>query len=346
MTLVLPSPRRIPVVPRPRQGELSGSYLARVARANRTDLRSFLTLLGSLPSALTGESPDLQTIMLTLNEAAFTRLIAYTGLDAEQLITAIPSLAPRTISPPGEPPAIRLSFVKTSATDCPGCRQRRDGTHADTRLLSHQTACLRHGYWLFGEGRGQRLDLITRPSVATAQRRLERIASRRGPHATMQAYEIASEYLQRSWRIDHHPHWYPVLLDRWQQRLRAAGAFTAQATWQLPAWAVHPECTALAAVFASPYWAALAVPAPDRRHRLFYQRLLAELAVDKGTQLRTMRIFDPLPGDIQEQARWGRILSDSEWAAPPAATAVPKTIPFIDITDDYERSVRRFLGSG
>ena len=55
-----------------------------------------------------------------------------------------------------------------------------------------------------------------------------------------------------------------------------------------------------------------------------------------------MRIFDPLPGDVQEQARWERILSDPEWGAPPAATAARKTIPFIDITDDYERSVRRF----
>jgi hypothetical protein len=284
-------------------------------------------------------------MVLTLNEAAFTRLLAYTGLDGGQLVRAIPSLAPRAISPPGEPPAIRLSFAKTLATDCPGCRQRRDGAHADTRLLSHKTACLRHGYWLFGQGGGHRLNLAAIPEVAAAQQRLDRIASRRGPTAAMRAYEIASGYLQYSWRSDYHPLWYPALVDRWQQRIRSAGALPAETTWQLPSWALHPECTAMAAVFASPHWASLAVPAPDRTHRLFYQRLLSELAVDNGAQLRTMRIFDPLPGDIQEQARWGRILSDPEWGAPPAATAVPKTIPFIDITDDYERSVRRFLGS-
>ena len=73
MTPVLPPPRKIPVVPRPRHGELSGSYLARVARANRTDLRSFLSLLGSLPSALSSESPDLAVMVLTLNEAAFSQ---------------------------------------------------------------------------------------------------------------------------------------------------------------------------------------------------------------------------------------------------------------------------------
>jgi hypothetical protein len=84
--------------------------------------------------------------------------------------------------------------------------------------------------------------------------------------------------------------------------VRTSGAIPACTTWQLPGWAVHPECSALAAVFASPDWAALAIPVPDRRHRLFYQRLLAELAID-GTRLRTMRTVDPLPRDIQEQAR-------------------------------------------
>ena len=161
----------------------------------------------------------------------------------------------------------------------------------------------------------------------------------------LRAYEIASGYLQHSWRIDYHPHWYPTLVDRWQERVRTAGALPTHSTWQLPGWAVHPECTALAAVFASPHWTALAVPMPDRRHRLFYQHLLAQLAIENTPPLRTMRIFKPLPGDIQEQARWGRLLNDPEWGAPPPATAIPKTIPFIDITDDYERSIRRLPGT-
>ena len=48
----------------------------------------------------------------------------------------------------------------------------------------------------------------------------------------------------------------------------------------MPWWAVHPECTALAVMFANPYWAKRAVPEPDRRHRLFYQHMLAVLGVD------------------------------------------------------------------
>jgi hypothetical protein len=341
MTPVFPTPRKIPIVPRPRHRELSGSYLSRVAHANRTDLCSFLSLLGQLPPTLSSETADLAIMVLTLNEAAFTRLLAYTGLDGGQLIRAIPSLAPRAVSPPGEPPAIRLSFVKTLAADCPGCRLRRGGAYADTRLLSHKTACLRHGYWLCGQGSGQRVNLAAIPEVAAAQRRLERVASRRGPTAAMHAYEIAGGYLQYYWRIDSHPLWYQDLLERWHQRIRAAGAASARTTWQLPGWVVHPECAAIAAVFTSPYWAALAVPTPDRRHKLFYQRLLGELSLS-DTPLTTMRTFDPLPRDIQEQARWGRLLSDPDWGAPPPAAATAKAIPFIDFADNSERSIRHF----
>jgi hypothetical protein len=343
MSLMLPPPRQIPVLPRPRHGELSGSYLARVARANGTDLRTFAGLLGRLLSPTPAEGLDLAVTVLTLNNAAFTRLLAYTGLAGDNLIRAIPSLNPRTFKSPGEPPAIRISFLRTLAADCPGCRSRRGGAHADTRVFPNKTACLRHGYWLYGQDSGRHLDFAVRPELAAAQRRLDKIAMRRGPSAAMRAYEIARGYLQCSWRIDYHPYWYATLLDRWQERVRTAGALAARSTWQLPSWAVHPECTALAALFASPYWAALALPAPGRRHQRFYQRLLSELAVDDRTPLHTMRIFDPLPRDIQEQARWGRLLNDPEWGAPPPATAIPKAVPFIDISDDYERSILGLL---
>jgi hypothetical protein len=343
LSLILPPARRIPVVPRPRHGELSGSYLARVARANGTDLRTFAGLLGRLPALASAEEPDLAVMVLTLNDAAFDRLLSYTGLAGDQLISAIPSLTPRTFRSSGEPPAIRISFLRGPAADCPGCRSRRGGAHADTRVFAHKTACLRHGYWLYGQGGGQRLDLSAMPEVTAAQRRFDKMATLRGARAAIRAYEIAGGYLQHSWRIDYHPHWYPVLLERWQQRVRSTGALPALATWQMPAWAIHPECTALAAVFASQYWAALSVPVPDRRHRLFYQHILAVLGLGDGATLRSMRVFDPLPRDIQEQARWGRLLSDPEWGSPSPAATASRIIRFIDITDDYEKSISNLV---
>jgi len=330
-------------VPRPRHGELSGSYLARVTRANGTDLRTFAGLLGRLPALAPAEEPDLAVMVLTLNDAAFDRLLSYTGLAGDQLIRAIPSLTPRTFRSSGEPPAIRISFQRSPTADCPGCRSRRGGAYADTRVFAHKTACLRHGYWLYGQGSGQRLDLSAMPEVAAAQRRFDKMPTLRGRVTASRAFEIAGGYLQDSWRIDYHPHWYPVLLERWQQRVRSTGALPALATWQMPGWAIHPECTALAAVFASQYWAALSVPAPDRRHGLFYLHILTVLGLGGGTTLRSMRVFDPLPRDIQEQARWGRLLSDPEWGSPPPAVATSRMIRFIDITYDYEESISNLV---
>jgi len=206
--------------------------------------------------------------------------------------------------------------------------------HADTRVFEHKTACLRHGYWLYGRGAGQCVDLLALPEVVAAQRGLERIAARRGPSAAMRAFGLASWYLEHAWRIDYHPHWYPALLERWQGRISAAGATVASTTWQLPTWATHPECVALAAVFASPHWAATAIPSADLQHRLFYQHIATRLNIDDGRPLRTMRVFDPLPRDIQEQARWGRILSDADWGAPPPAEDLPKAVAFIDIDSE------------
>lgn len=61
------------------------------------------------------------------------------------------------------------------------------------------------------------------------------------------AYEIASGYLQHSWRIDSHSGWYPSLVERWHWRVQAAGVTSARTTWQMPGWGAHPECTALGA---------------------------------------------------------------------------------------------------
>ena len=99
--------------------------------------------------------------------------------------------SPGVARSPGEPPAIRLSFLRAPAADCPGCRLRRGGAYAAARVFSHKTACLRRRYWLYRQGRGQRLDLIALPEVAAVQRRLDRIASA-GLSAAMRAYELAS----------------------------------------------------------------------------------------------------------------------------------------------------------
>jgi hypothetical protein len=321
--------------------------VARLAAANHTDFRTIIELLGPLRGSQVPRSgPDLATAVLTVNEAAFARLLGYTGLPADRLVRAIPSLEPVRFGQPGEP-AVRVSALREPAADCPGCLRRRGGAHLDVRLFPHKTLCLRHGYWLFGHGRGRRLDLTQLPQVAAAQRRLNRAARRRGPAAVMHAYRLADSYLRVSWRTDFHPAWYPALVSRWEQRARAGDPSAAPgAAWQLPQWALHPECTALGLLFASPYWAELAVPAPDRRHRWFYQRLLTELGVDRGRPPRSVRDFAPLPADIQDQAQWGRLLNSLDWGTPVPVTGSPRPVPFYDLTDEYEKSVQKLGVTG
>jgi hypothetical protein len=175
------------------------------------------------------------------------------------------------------------------------------------------------------------------PEIASAQKRLARIAARHGTHAATRAYGIAHSYLREDMRTAGSPIWHSPLTERWYQRAEAAAS---PMTSRLPSWAVHLECAALGGVFASPYWAELAVPVPDRRHRLFYQHVLTVLGLDDDWRRRTpsIRSFGILQKDIREQANWGRILSDPEWGWPLPRSGIPRKIPFIDITDDYQCS--------
>jgi TniQ len=340
MSQPLPVPRQVPVVPRPRHGELSASYLARVARANRTQWRTFARLLGKLPSGLPASPDHLALTVVTLNDAAFARLLAYTGHDAGHLVRAIPSLAPAPYARPGEPPTLRVASLNEQVIDCPQCRLRRDGAFLDTRLFPLKMACLRHGYWLFGDGAGAPLDRAVLSVVTVAQKRLNRLAARRGTAAAVHAYGIAHRYLRDEWNAGVRALWYTRLVERWYQRAEAVRP--AKRTSWLPSWAIHPECSALAVMFASPYWAELAVPSPDRRHRLFYQHLLTILGASGGRgRVPSARNFDPLPKEIREQASWGRLLSDPEWGSPIETREGPRKIPFTDITDATSASPLR-----
>jgi hypothetical protein len=220
--------------------------------------------------------------------------------------------------------------------DCPLCLLRRGGAFIDICLFPLRMACLRHGYWLYRDGAGSRIPPAIVPEIATAQKSLEQLTRRCGEDAAVQAYDLARHYLREDWSKNRSPFWESALADRWYQRAEAVATTTT--SW-LHSWAVHPECTALAAVFASPYRAERAVPVPDGRHRLFYQHMLAILDVDDWTRrTASVRGFGSLPDDIREQASWGRILSDPEWGSPLPPPGTPHKIPFIDITDSCERS--------
>jgi hypothetical protein len=343
MSQTLPPPRKLPVVPRPQHGELSGSYVARVAYTNRTTWSTFAALLGQLSGSLSADPYEPSFTVLTLNQAAHTRLLAYTGLDSARLTRAIPSLKAMGPTESSEPPTVRASSLRYGLVDgridCPGCVLRRHGAFLDTRLFPLQIVCLRHGYWLQGEGAGDRLNSAILPEMARAQRRLQRAARRSSTTTVARAYGIARASLCDLSRPTTSPAWRHEMYQRWRKREDEMPALSVRKTssensWP-SGWALHPECAALAAVLASPYWAERAVPTMDKQHRLFYQHILTVLGVDDERMRRTlsMKHFGPLSDDIHEQARWGRLLTDEEYGAPYPAGVEPQRIPYIDIID-------------
>jgi len=267
----------------------------------RTDLRTFVGLLGRLPSPTLAEGPDLAVMVLTLNDGAFARLLAYTGLAVDNLIKGDPfpqaqdvQIARGTARHPHLVPANprhRLPRVPYAT----GRRARRhprvpaQGSVPTPRVLAVR------------QGGGQRLDLAAIPEVAAAQRRLDNMANalrsdRR--HARLRDRQRLPPALV----ADRLP---PALVShpgRSLARARPHGRCSAHpqhlATPRLDA---APRVHRVGGRLRQPVLAVLAIPTPDRRHRLFYQRLLAELAVNAVSPLRTMRTFDPLPRDIQDR---------------------------------------------
>jgi hypothetical protein len=117
MSQTLPPPRKVSVVPRPRHGELSGSYVARVAHANRTKWSTFAGLIGQLSHSLSSDPYEPAFTILTLNHAAHARLLAYTGLDSARLTRAIPSLTPTGTAEACEPPTVWASSLRYGLVD-------------------------------------------------------------------------------------------------------------------------------------------------------------------------------------------------------------------------------------
>ena len=201
-------------------------------------------------------------------------------------------------------------------------------------------ACLRHGYWLHREGAWDRLNPAILPEISRAQRSLQRAAKRSSTRTVVRAYGIARAFLCDLSRSSTYPVWRREMFERWHKREKALPSPSAHEpsseNSRLPGWALHPECAALAAVLASPYWAERAVPTPDKRHKLFYQHILTVLGVDDERAHRTvsMKHFGSLADDIYDQARWGRLLTDEDYGTPYPAGVGPHRIPYIDITDD------------
>ncbi|SRR6266508_3764816 len=232
--------RQLPVTFPPVGGETIGSYLNRLALANRMRagaLARYVAAYRRAPSAI-----DDDTSAWTPTTPA--RLTVISGQSLHSLTRALPTLAqPASPQQPRDLlPACRRCMASQGVTCLVVARDQ-----------AHRHLCVRHGLWLRAT---TQVELTRAPEVIRAQLRHARLARRGDPDriaaAHTDAHVIVLDWYDGRWHRD--------LMGRWQARLHALGVDPWSPT--LLPWAdhldaaVYPETVALTGLLASPVWRA------------------------------------------------------------------------------------------
>lgn len=270
-----------PVSVRPRHHEGTGSFLIRLATANRCQPWSFLRLLGTLPggrrSALT------PGCTVSMNGAALTRLATYSGRQEEALIRSFPSItAPERWL---EPTVLIHHGQQTFLRACRGCEQRAAGARLMSDQCRLELACQRHSVWLVA---AEPADLHQSPETFTAFKRLVRLRPRHGDDVVLDLYNQLHEYLTNDWRGFG---WHNILVRRWTNRHRAvfgAGRDTDEfVRTRTHHWSMLPETVALLARFADPPGSRLLQRQSSHNHQLLHDEIKRMLSIDDHTLTST-----------------------------------------------------------
>ncbi|ACV78905.1 TniQ family protein [Nakamurella multipartita] len=232
-------PQLLPFRVRPRHRERTGSFLIRLAEANRCPPWSFLWLLGTVRGGQRAEL--IPQARVTLNGAALTRLVAYLGRPVDQIIRALPTL-PAT-DQTGEP-AVRIQRPgRNFLRSCPGCELRAGGLSLLPGSNPLDLTCRRHHEWLVA---GEDIALDQASEVQAAVNRLHRLRRRHGDRIVSGDYRGIHHYLTDDWRGTR---WHRLLAQRWlfRQRMMFTAAhpndeFVRTHTHH---WSMLPEVTAL-----------------------------------------------------------------------------------------------------
>jgi len=299
----------MPIRVRPRHNERTGSFLIRLATANRCQPWSFLRLLGNIPggqrSALTPAAN------ISMNGAALTRLAKYSDRSETTLIRCFPSISTAERWP--EPTVLIRQGQPKFRRTCPGCEHRAGGA----RLIPDQDplklSCRRHDVWLIA---AEPADLKRSPGTVAALTRLARLRRRDGDTVVLKLYNHLREYLTNDWRGFG---WHRALVRRWTDRQQAVfGAlhngdeFVRARTHH---WSLLPETVALLGLFANPHSARILQP--QSGHQRLHAAISRVLDLDdywtSEENLHATTTFNPLLSNILEQARIGRLTSDPDW---------------------------------
>ena len=227
--------RRLPFTARPFHRETIGSFLTRLASANRIRVASLL----ELAAISVAEQPDFTPATdgyRGWSPSTPSRIAALCGRPMDSLAAAFPPVAEFLAQPP---PAPHTGKIQRACRHCAAAQNIT--SMVIVRARPHDYLCVRHRLW---HNDIRDIDLRPLPQVTNAQRRHDQdvrtLPADAVARAHRQALHIIDEWIIRSSQ--------PALTAQWQHRLRLLNAGDARHPSPHLNAATHPELLAVASL--------------------------------------------------------------------------------------------------
>ena len=249
------APQQLPVRVRPIRGETVVSYASRLATANELARPTILLRAIGQPRIMIPPSTELFDVRL--NQHSLRRLEVFTGIPADRLTKALPSLANLTATP-ATIPAIHPFRTQQLRQPCHTCTARIPGRpDIQTYPVLFPRICARHNRWIDSDRRERvsQFDLTHTPELITAHRRYGRLRERawaegRDPEWVREQVWAAT-WVIAGWAERGYRTMTRVFHDRVEARLQALGLADTAGHRRL---LVFPEAVALAELFCDLDW--------------------------------------------------------------------------------------------
>jgi TniQ len=283
--------RRLPITVRPAAGELLGSYLLGLAKANRLPVRVLVSWVGRPTATDISRGQD-----AWLNEPAVLRLASIAGLAVDGLRCALPALTQVRAFADTNGPTIRLMPASASGPAqqaCHRCTARSVPGAVLVRAAAHQPLCQRHKLWL----RDWRAPLDHAPELLHAQRQHCRQVRRHGSGGRAERAHTAAAWIVLMWALKD---WHRELHEVWNDRLSRLGVTQTivSGSGRLAAM-TYPEVVTLTGLLAQPAWTARRGTGPAA-----WPRLLAAVQRKLPVESSSFDARDPLTTWLATAARW------------------------------------------
>jgi hypothetical protein len=267
--LFRPGPRRaLPRTCRPAEDETTGSYLLRLATANRitgAELVDYLTA---------GRSQSIAKVSLSAISTASGQppvVLAYALPELRPQYPDQHSMALRGRTLPSRPNAVRPACRRCTAT-------RTTAARIDMWYRHEHNICLRHRLWI-GPGAGQpgdQVDLAAHPDILHAQKRHRRLIREHGHGIVHTAHRTAREIWEiltsRGWGLP-----YALARDMPLPSRFGHQDWPANARDPVHRAATYPEVVTLTELLACPQWRPFAMSASAADHDRFRVELQRRL---------------------------------------------------------------------